>query len=111
MKRRGCRRALGQSPLAIRTEPAETRRRAIGRDILQTDPSGIAGPLQVPQYETIGDLARAGFMAARMIGDLDMIDPVAEPVIAANQIAASYLLVIEVVLQKKVLVIHTVQDA
>ena len=70
--------------------------------VFATHPALIANAVQVIEQEAVVDFASARLMAARVIGQLDMVDVPQVRLHGAGQIALHDLHVVDVVLQEQV---------
>jgi hypothetical protein len=57
-----------------RLDPAQAVFGARGGLVFAADPAGVADAVEVLEQEGVVDLARAGFVAPRVVGQLDVAD-------------------------------------
>src|SRR5690606_27147275 len=95
----------------IGLHPAEARTGIVLGLVFAADEAVIAKPVELVEHEIVIDLARARFVAPRVVGDLDVSDAVAEPLEGRHQVTLHDLHVIEVVLDDEVVGTGGIEDA
>ena len=80
------------------------------RPVFAADPAAIAHPVERREDERIVDLAGARLVAAGIVGELDVGDPILEPLEGGDEIALRELRVVEVVLELEIVGADLVDD-
>ena len=81
------------------------------RLVLAADLAVVAEPVERGEDEAVVDLAGAGLVAARIVGDLDVRDAVLEPLVGRHQVTLHHLHVVDVVLDVEIVVPDPLEDA
>ena len=76
--------------------------------VFTSNPTGIADGVNVPEQPRVVDLASAGFVAARVVGQLDVANTCQVVVERVAQFALHALRVVDVVLDEEVVTVHVI---
>ena len=76
------------------------------RLVFAPDPATITNSVEMPEQEGIVDLARAGLVAAGVVGELDVRDAGQVLLQASRNVALHYLHVVDVVLHEQIARAH-----
>ena len=87
---------------ASRRVPAESLSGGGARLVFAADPAAIADRVEMPEEEGIIDLAGAGFVAAGIVGELDMGDARRVLLQVSRDVALHQLHVVDIVLDEEI---------